>query len=337
MTCIFEFTRSLVDIESISGNEMEAASFLFEHLSALATKYQGRAERMEVEKHSFNVFASWGSPIVTLSTRIDTVPPFIPSREDDEYIWGRGACDAKGIIASMVVASERLLAEGLRNFGVLFVVGEERGCVGARSAANELRGSRYLVAGEPTENKLALGSKDTLRFEITANGRLAHSAYPELGESAIEKLLDVLEVVRNIPLPRDALLGQSTMNIGTIAGEGAPTVVADVACTEILVRVVADPSPIRDSFAAAVGSRAHLKEVLSIPVIKFGRIDGYPRTVVSYTTDAPLLAPGWGKPFLLGPGSIHLAHTTEERVPKSELTVAVTIYSDIVRELLSRP
>jgi acetylornithine deacetylase len=293
MTCVFALTRSLVDIESISGNEFDVASFLFDRLSGLATKYGGQVERMEVDVRRFNVFACWGNPAVTLSTHMDTVPPFITSREDDDYIWGRGSCDAKGIIASMVVTAEKLLPEGLRNFALLFLVGEERDSAGAKAAGNSNHGSRYLVGGEPTENKLALVSKGTLRFEITASGRMAHSAYPELGESAIEKLLDVLEAVRRVPLSADPVVGPSTMNIGTIAGGRAPNVIADAARTEILVRVASNPSAIRDSFAAAVGSRAQLKEILSIPIMRFRRMNGYPTTVVSYTTDVPFLFRSW--------------------------------------------
>src|SRR3954468_6181716 len=191
---VFELTRALVDIESITNNEECVGNYLYDYLAPLAALYDGHIERIEVEPRRFNVFAQWGEPlIVTLSTHIDTVPPFFPSREDNEYIWGRGACDTKGIIASMIEAVRQLLSEGARDFGLLFVVGEEQGSVGAYAAAKDPRGSRFLINGEPTENKLALGSKGALRYEILASGRMAHSAYPELGESAIEKLLDALD------------------------------------------------------------------------------------------------------------------------------------------------
>jgi acetylornithine deacetylase len=335
MTNVFELTRALVDIESISNNEMRVASFLFDHLSRMAARFAGHAERMEVEEERFNVFASWGNPIVTLSTHMDTVPPFFSSSEDAEVIWGRGACDAKGIIASMIGAAEKLLDEGVRNFGLLIVVGEERNSAGAMAAARTPRGSRYLVAGEPTENKLALGSKGALRFEIATRGRMAHSAYPELGQSAVESLLDVLDAMRRIPLPQDPLLGRTTMNIGTIAGGRAPNIIPDAAEAEILVRLVGDAQPIRDSFAAVVGDRALLKEVLCIPAMRFEQLDSFPATVVSYSTDVPFLSRAWGKPFLIGPGNIHVAHTAEERISKRELSDAVEIYSDIVRRLLA--
>jgi len=330
---VIEFARALIDIESVSDNETEVGAFLHAHLSKLAAHSGGRVERMAVEEDRFNVFVAWGDPVVTLSTHMDTVPPFFSSREDAEYIWGRGSCDAKGIIAAMVGAAEKLLAFGAKNFGLLFVVGEERNSAGAVTASKSPRGSRYLINGEPTENKLALASKGALRFELSSRGRLAHSAYPELGESAIEKLLDALEAIRHVALPHDALLGSSTMNIGTISGGRAPNVIPDSARAEILVRLVGDPASIRESFAAAIGSRADIKEVLCIPAMEFERVAGFPTTVVSYTTDVPMFGGAWGRPLLLGPGSIRLAHTSEERVAKSDLLQAVSLYADAVRRL----
>jgi acetylornithine deacetylase len=335
MTNVFKLTRSLVDIESTTDNEMQVASFLFDHLSRLAARTGGSVERMEVSENRCNLFAWWGKPIVTLSTHMDTVPPFFPSREDAEHIWGRGACDAKGILASMIVAAAKLLDEGGVNFGLLFLVGEERNSAGAKAAARMSRGSSFLVLGEPTQNKLALWSKGSLRLEVAARGIATHSAYPELGQSAIDTLLDVLDAIRGIPLPQDPVLGPSTMNIGTIAGGRAPNILADTARAEILVRLVGDASSLRESFAAAVSDRASLREVLCIPAVHFEQLDGIPTTVVSYTTDGPILAPSWGKPFLIGPGSIHEAHTQEERVSKLQLLSAVEIYSDMVRRLLA--
>jgi acetylornithine deacetylase len=281
------------------------------------------------------VLACWGNPVVTLSTHMDTVPPFFASREDDEFVWGRGACDAKGIIASMIGAAEKLLGEGLRNFALLFVVGEERNSVGAAVAARAPRGSKYLVNGEPTENKVALASKGILRFEIEARGRMAHSAYPELGESAIEALLDSLDAVRRIPLPNDALLGPCTINIGTISGGRAPNVIADAAKAEILVRLVGDPTPLREAFARLAGKQVQVKEILCIPPMRFQNVDGMPTTVVSFTTDVPVFGTSWGKPLLLGPGSIHVAHTPEERISKRDLVGAVEMYARVVRTLLA--
>jgi acetylornithine deacetylase len=333
---VFQLTRALVDIESVSDNETEVAAYLHRYLSQVAARTGGRVERMEVAADRFNVLACWDQPIVTLSTHLDTVPPFIPSHEDSEFIWGRGACDAKGIVAVMTAAAERLVGEGLKNLGLLFVVGEERNSAGAAAASRSPRGSRYLVDGEPTDNKLALASKGALRFEVVARGRAAHSAYPELGASAIEALLDALEAIRKVPLPQDSVLGSSTMNIGTILGGRAPNVIADAAKAEILVRLVGDPAPIRESFSLAVGDRAQLEEVLCIPAVEFVRVDGFPTTVVSFTTDVPVFGRSWGEPLLIGPGNIHLAHTPEERISKRELADGVGLYAEIVKRLLAK-
>jgi acetylornithine deacetylase len=332
----YELTRALVDIESITENEGPVAAYLHDHLAKLAERTGGRAERMEVEPGRFNVLASWGQPVVTLSTHMDTVPPFFPSREDAEFIWGRGACDAKGIIAAMVAAAEKLLGEGVKNLALLFVVGEERNSAGASVAARAPSGSKYLVNGEPTENKLVLASKGILRYEVVARGKMAHSAYPELGESAIEALLDALDAIRKVPLPSDALLGPCTMNIGTISGGRAPNVIPDAAKAEIMVRLVGDAAPIREAFIRAVGKRAELAEILCIPPIRFAGLDGMPTTVVSFTTDVPVFGKTWGEPLLLGPGSIHVAHTSEERISKRELSEAVELYANVVKKLLAK-
>src|ERR1700732_2558824 len=258
---LFKLTRTLIDIDSVTPNEGEVGAYLLGYLSDLAERHGGAVERLDVAPQRFNVYARCGDPVVTLSTHMDTVPPFVSSREDDEYIWGRGACDAKGIVAAMIAAAVRLLGNGVRNFALLFVVGEERGSAGAKAAAKFGRGSQYLINGEPTENRLALASKGALRFEITARGKLAHSAYPELGHSAIHALLDVLQDIRRIPLPYDRLRGESTLNIGTICGGHAPNVVADEARAEIMFRTVENPSPIRAALRAAIAGRAQAREV----------------------------------------------------------------------------
>ena len=330
---VFELTRALVDIESITENEECMGNALFAHVLELAAKYGGHAERLSVVPQRFNVLAWWGDPRVTLSTHMDTVPPFFPSREDDEYIWGRGACDTKGIIASMIFAARELLEEGHRNVALLFVVGEERNSAGAFAAAQNARGSKFLINGEPTENKLAIGCKGALRYELVANGRLAHSAYPELGDSAIEKLLDALEKVRRVPLPVDKMLGPSTLNIGTIAGGRAPNVIPDQARAEIFIRLVDDGDQTRTAIKQAAGNRVEAREVLAIPAVRLGSLPDFETTVVSYTTDIPAFGDTWGKPYLIGPGSIHVAHTAEERIPKKQILEAVQFYKRMVKEL----
>jgi acetylornithine deacetylase len=331
---LFELTRALIDIESITGNEERVGNFLADQLAPLAARFNGRVERMPVESNRFNVLAHWGDPVVTLSTHMDTVPPFFPSSEDDEFIHGRGACDTKGIIASIIGAAADLVEAGVRGVALLFVVGEERNSAGAYMAAANGRGSRFLINGEPTENKLALGSKGALRVEVAAHGRMAHSAYPELGESAIEKLLDALAEIRRMPLPTDRVLGASTLNIGTISGGRAPNVIADRACAELMIRLVDDGQATRVALARAVQGRAELNEVLAIPALHLESLAGLETTVVAYTTDIPAFNGTWGRPYLLGPGTIHVAHTAEERVPKAQLNEAVGIYKNMVQQLI---
>ncbi len=331
---VFALTRALVDIESITGNEKQVALFLAGELRPLAERYGGTLELEEVEKDRFNLFATWGDPVVTLSTHIDTVPPFFPSSEDGEFIWGRGACDTKGIIASMICAVESLLEQGVRGIALLLVVGEERNSAGAFYAAAHPRGSRFLINGEPTDNRLALGSKGALRYEIDARGRMAHSAYPHLGESAILKLLDVLEALRKIPLPEDPVLGPSTLNIGTIQGGRAPNVIPDFARAEVFFRLVDSGDSIKQAVARAVEGRAEARQILCVPAVHLRALDGFETTVVAYTTDIPAFGGAWGEPLLLGPGSILVAHTEEERVPKRQLIEAVELYQRLVRRLL---
>lgn len=330
---VFDLTRALIDIPSVTPEEEQVGQYLYDYLGRLCAAYDGKIERDEVEPTRWNIFASFGTPVVTLSTHMDTVPPYVPSRVDDEFIWGRGACDTKGIIASMITAAERLLEKGVRDFALLFVVGEERNSAGAQYAAEHPRGSRYIINGEPTENKLALGSKGALRYELVARGRMAHSAYPELGDSAINKLLDALYAVRKVQLPVDEILGPSTLNIGTIQGGRAPNVIPDEAMAEIFIRLVGDSAGTRKSLAAAVGDLAVLNEVLEIPAIKLTPLEGFPTTVVAYTTDIPAFLGAWGHPLLLGPGTIHVAHTLDERVPKQQLLDAVEIYQKMVIQL----
>jgi len=328
-------TRALVDLDSTTGQEKPVSDYLFAHLTVMAAPYNARIERLNAAPDRDNLFVSFGEPVVTLSTHMDTVPPYISSREDDTHIHGRGACDAKGIIAAMISAAETLLTSGARNFALLFVVGEERNSLGAKTAAASPRGSRFLINGEPTENRLALGSKGALRFELTARGKLAHSAYPELGHSAIHALLDTLNRIRTIPLPSDPVLGKSTLNIGTLSGGRAPNVVADEAHAEIMFRLVGDPNPLRAAVAdASLAHGVEAREVLYTPAVHLAPLAGLPTTVVAFTTDIPTFDGTWGHPFLIGPGSIHVAHTAEERIAKKELTAAVEIYTRMVRQLL---
>lgn len=333
----FELTRRLVDMESITNNEKQVGDFLHGYLDLLAAETGGTVEKMVVSEspERFNLFARWGEPTVTLSTHLDTVPPFIPSREDDEFIWGRGACDVKGIIAAMIGAVRLLLAENHRNFALLFVVGEERDSAGAMHAAKHPRGSQFLINGEPTENLLALGSKGAYRFTLKAGGRMAHSAYPEYGESAILKLLNALQRMRGMEFPLDPVLGNSTTNIGVIRGGRAPNVVPDEAEAEVLIRLVDNGDTVKRMVKEAMRFQVEVEDVLVIPAVHLEKLPGFKTTVVSYTTDIPAFEGAWGKPFLLGPGSILVAHTKEERIPKKQLLASIEIYAKMVRQLLT--
>jgi acetylornithine deacetylase len=326
---LFPLTRQLIDVESISGNEKPLALLLRHHLETMGAQ----VELQDAEPNRPNVFAWWGKPNVVLSTHLDTVPPFIASSEDDEFIHGRGACDAKGIIAAQVDAARQLRAEGVGNFGLLFVVGEERNNAGATAANRNPRGARYLINGEPTDNRLALGTKGVLRVEIEAHGRTAHSAYPELGDSATEKLLEALNRLRGVQLPEDSVLGKTTYNIGSLQGGVAPNVIPDFARAEIMYRLVRPGEELYQDIASAVGNLATVNRVLEIPPVQLKPMEGLPTTVVAFATDIPSLT-AWGEPYLLGPGSIHVAHTDHERIAKAELVQAVGIYVNMVKKLL---
>jgi acetylornithine deacetylase len=328
---VVRFTRELVDIESISGHEGAAGEFLYERLRQLGYT----AQKIPVASDRNNVFVtlpSQSNPAVVLSTHMDTVPPFIVSSEDDRRVYGRGSCDAKGIIAAQVAAAERLRAEGIY-VGLLFLVGEERDSLGAKVANGQPRGSKYLINGEPTENRIAIASKGALRVEVTATGRMAHSAYPELGESAIDKLLEALNRLRAMELPADPEVGPCTLNIGIIEGGRAPNVIPDHAKAQLLYRLIGPAEELRNRIVKAVGDLGSAEFVLEIPFKRLRRVDGLPTMVAAFTTDIPALS-AWGEPLLIGPGSIHVAHTEGEYVEKKALAEAVEIYCGMVRRLV---
>jgi acetylornithine deacetylase len=329
-----ELTRDLIDIPSTTGQELGIGRFLNSYLKRL----NYRVEDQEVAEGRANIIATTARPPrVVLSTHMDTVPPHISSKEDENYVHGRGACDAKGIIAAQIVAAERLRAEGVTEIGLLFTVDEEAGSSGAR-AANEHRlaaSCRYLINGEPTENKLAIGSKGSLRLKLKAEGRAAHSAYPEHGESAIERLLDVLGDIRSCDWPSDEFFGETTCNIGTLKGGTRPNVIPAEAQADLQIRLVTAARPIKQMLERVVGKRAAVEYLSVAEPVKMLAVEGFEPSVVRFTTDIPHLT-NWGKPLLLGPGSILDAHTEHERVAKRELSEAVDLYVRLVRTLLAR-
>ena len=325
---LFELARKLVDIESVSGEEAGCIEFLRGYLSERGF----HVELLPVEGRRANVFAQRGRPEVVLSTHVDTVPPFFPAREDAEFVHGRGSCDAKGIVAAQITAAERLAGEGVEDFALLFLVGEETMSDGARAANQSPRGSRYIINGEPTENKLIVGSKGILRVNLLARGRAAHSAYPQFGDSAIEKLLDVLDDLRDMPMPQDAVLGAATMNIGILAGGRAANVIPDAASAQLMFRTVDNSGKLRAQVEGLVAGRCECEIVRETPALHMQPLDGFETDIVAFTTDLPHLT-RWGRPVLLGPGSIRVAHTDHERVSKAELERAVELYCKLVREL----
>jgi acetylornithine deacetylase len=331
---LFELTRTLMDISSVSGEEGEVGRFLASHLEGLGYK----VELQEVEPGRANLLATTGARArVVLSTHMDTVPPFIPSREDATHIHGRGACDAKGIIAAQLTAAARLREEGFEELGLLFTVDEELGSLGARAVNSHVLGREceYLINGEPTENRLAVGSKGSLRLRLVTEGRAAHSSYPEHGESAIEKMLDVLADVRAHEWPRDEFFGETTCNIGTIKGGTRPNVIPAAAAAELQIRLVKPSSEVKKILEGIVDGRARVEYMSAAEPVRMHAVEGFEREVVRFTTDIPYLS-SWGRPLLLGPGSILDAHTDGERVSKRALEEAVELYTRLARTLLGR-
>ncbi len=322
--------RRLIDIDSTTGREGEVASVLAGYLrdrgySVLEQPLRdGRA----------NVIAAAGEPQLVLSTHFDCVPPFFPSRLDGGLLYGRGACDAKGILAAQVAAAERLRAAGAVRVGLLFVAGEERGSDGAMAANRVASPSAFLVNGEPTDNRLGAATRGVLRVKILAEGRAAHSGYPELGESAVEKLVDVAMALRGVAWPSDELLGTTHYTIGLISGGVAPNVVPARAEAEIIFRTVGSHDEVRRLLRQTLAGRATFEEVLDVPPVRLHTLPGFDTGVFAYTTDIPLLD-RWGTPLLLGPGSIHVAHTDREHVPVAELTRAVELYERLAAQLVT--
>ena len=328
---VFELTRALIEIPSISGYEGQVAIFVAEHLGAAGFQ----VELQDIGGNRPNVYARRGDPDVVLSTHIDTVPPYVEFSEDNEFIYGRGACDAKGLVAAMVKAGESLVESGATDFGLLFLVGEEAGSHGAKAANTIANRSRFLINGEPTESKLALGSKGALRAILESVGRAAHAAYPERGESAIEKLIDVLDDLRRAEFPVDATLGKTTMNIGFISGGVAANVIPPNAEAELMFRVVTDTASLKTQIEDIVAGRTGIEYGFECDPVFMEKLDGFETTVVSFTTDIPMLT-NWGTPLLFGPGSILDAHTAGEKISKRELAGAVTTYAEMVILLKAR-
>lgn len=330
MDSLIELTRALVDIDSTTGHEAEAGRWLARYLEE-----QGfSVTQLPVDELRFDIVATVGKPSVVFSTHFDCVPPFFPSHIASDRIYGRGSCDAKGILAAQVASVDRLRRNGESRVGLLFVVGEERGSDGARTANLAADGCRFLVNGEPTDNRLGVATRGILRLKLLASGRAAHSSFPELGESAIDTLIDALVELRSIPLPDDPVLGLTHYSIGLISGGVAPNVVSPSAEAEVMFRIVGDATDVRRAIAP-IERRVAIEHVLEVPPARLTTVPGFETAVFPYTTDIPFLS-RWGEPLLFGPGSVHVAHTAEEFVEIAELHAAVDAYVTIAQRLLTR-
>jgi acetylornithine deacetylase len=327
-----ELTRALVALETPTGSEGPATELLDDTLRRAG--YQIVLQPVTAGRH--NLYAYREAPALVFSTHVDTVPPYVPLSEDAESIHGRGSCDAKGLAAAMVTAAERLAARGERRIGLLFLVGEEDGSDGARAAAELGPKGRFLINGEPTENRLSVGQKGSLRVDLEATGRAAHSAYPDEGVSAIAALLDTIERIRQMPLPSDPLLGQSSLNLGLIRGGVAPNVISPSASAKLLIRTVEATGPLKAAIRALLAPGVSVEFRVELPFHKGGNAPaGWDTTVVSFASDLPFLS-SWGERYQLGPGTIRVAHTSHEHIRKADLLRGVELYEQLASDLLAR-
>lgn len=324
-----ELTRKLIAIPSTTGEESEIMAFLSEYLENMGFQ----VSKQTVEEDRFNILAVVGEPRAVLSTHTDTVPPYFPLDEDEEYIYGRGSCDTKGIIAAQITAADLLLKQGIGNFGLLFMVGEEDKSDGAVAANTIPNTCRWLVNGEPTANEMAVGTKGALKVKLTVKGKACHSAYPEQGESAIDKMLDILTDVGQNTWPVHERLGETTCNIGVISGGIQPNVLAPHAEAQLMFRVVTSTAEIKEQLSKIVGNRGELDFYFGCEPVLTHVLDGFPTMIAAYRTDIPFLT-NWGTPLLFGPGSILDAHTPGEKIAKVQILEAVNHYTDIIRRLL---
>jgi acetylornithine deacetylase len=351
---VLDLARSLIDIESTTGNEGEVGAWLAAYLRgrgysvleqpleplagsglpAPGSRLPASGSRLPAPGSRINVIAAVGEPEVVFSTHFDCVPPFFPSRIDGDLLYGRGACDAKGILAAQVAAAERLRAKGETRIGLVFVGGEERGSDGAKAANRIASRSKFLINGEPTELRLGAATRGAFRVRLRAKGKAAHSGYPELGESAIDKLIDCLVALRDAPWPADPLLGTTHYTIGLISGGVAPNVISPHAEAEVFFRTVGEHQPLRDILHRVLANRVEIEEILELPAVRMHTVPGFDTAVFSYFSDVPFLS-NWGKPLLIGPGTIHVAHTDREHIAIADLDRAVETYATLAATLLA--
>ncbi len=330
MTDVVALCAEMLSIQSPTGGESKIVDFVSRRLVSRGWNVTVQ----EVTPGRGNVWASRSGGGVTLSTHLDTVPPYVAPKLDGDRLYGRGACDAKGIAAAMLAAADRLAESGEDRVDLLLVVGEEKGSDGARAANHLPATSRFLINGEPTESRLASGAKGSLRVTVRTRGREAHSAYPHLGRSAIEPMLDLLPTIRSLPLPTDPRLGDTTVNIGTIRGGTEANIIPGECEVELMFRLVGDVAAVKPLIEQWASGRAEITYGSYIPAQHFHVVPEFDVAPVAYTSDIPLLG-RWGTPLLFGPGSIHVAHTPNEHIDVRELRASVDTYERLVRSLLT--
>lgn len=327
---VVALAAELLAIPSTTRDEGAAVDFVARWLVAR----DWNVTVQEVTPGRGNIWASRKGGGVTLSTHLDTVPPYVPPRRAEGRLYGRGACDAKGIAAAMMVAADRLVQADEERVDLLFVVGEERGSDGARLANQLPATSKWLINGEPTESVLASGCKGAQRVIVRTTGREAHSAYAHLGESAITPMLQMLQELQQLKLPEDPILGPSTVNVGLIRGGTEANIVPGACEAEMMFRLVGDVAEIKKVLKPWAQGRAELEYGSHIPAQHFHTVPGFKTAPMAYTSDIPLLG-NWGTPLLFGPGSIHVAHTPDEYIEESELRASVDSYVTLVKHLLN--
>ncbi|KAF9942092.1 hypothetical protein BGZ75_001124 [Mortierella antarctica] len=339
---LLAFHKALVSISCITENESPCTEYLQAHL----TKLGYTVELQKIAPGRENVLAYLGkgrNPKVLFNTHIDVVPPYIEYREDDENVYGRGSSDAKGSMAAQVQAVEELRREGKvaeGDIGFLFVVGEEVDHIGMVKANDLGLTPDYLIVGEPTESRLALGHKGVLRLNISIEGKAAHSGYPELGISANDKLIDLLSKLKALDLPEDSYFGKTTMNIGMIRGGLAANIVPAFATAGISFRIATSTQDVLDLVDKVIPQEQQLKDKITIErltcwePVRCHSVPGFETFVANYFTDIPSFLTAKHS-LLFGPGSILCAHAPHEYINKKELIAAVGSYKDIVLKLFA--
>lgn len=339
MTTEPELRRWLADLcshDTTSGQEDQGLPAL----RALLADLGATVHEQQVAPGRTNVLATWGAAPsrVLLTTHLDTVPPYLPPRWRGDALWGRGACDAKGQAVAQLAAIRGLLGEGRDGLAWLGVVGEETDSAGAIAAlglAARLPGLEAVVNGEPTELVLAAGQRGVTHLRLACAGVAAHSGTPERGRSAAWPLLDWLEELRGLPPAADPQLGPETWNLGLLRAGEAPNVVPATAEAHLLCRPVPG-STFVEQVRRLAPAGASVEVLLEEAPDRFPPVPGFEQAPVPFGSDAPRLRglTRTGQVALVGPGSISLAHSLEERLELAELRAGVELLARLAARLL---